>query len=198
MLQKVILFLFLNNLFRKKLNYLFLKMNSLFFISNILTKVFINALIIIFIHNILMNLCIQFDSFEFLKSINQPDDTVRVTATSFPDEQSRTITLSSKIIKESHPFLSVGISELTKKIILVFQKKYNSKKDNIIGSTIIRSDQFSSKMDEKNNTEMRNILIYEPYPKSSNKNNSALQDRKVLGKMEVLFALSESPQRKNY
>ena len=144
-----------------------------------------------------MNLNIQIESFESSKKIIQPNDTIRVIVTTFPDDQSQAINIDVKTIEQTQPVFTVGVTKLTKKIIIVFRKKSNSKKDLIIGSTIIRSDQFPNKINDKYNTEMRSIPIYEPFPNDSGKNISILENRKILGKMEVRIALSEISQSEN-
>lgn len=102
-----------------------------------------------------------------------------------------------KKIAEDHPDFYFEISDLTKKIIVIFRSKSNIKKDNIFASTIIRSDQFPKNTNDKNNKEMKNILIYEPFPNDFNTNNSVLENRKVLGKMEVKFSLNQIIKNKN-
>lgn len=44
---------------------------------------------------------------------------------------------------------------------------------------------------------MKNILIYEPFPNDFNTNNSVLENREVLGKMEVKFSLNQISKNKN-
>lgn len=142
-----------------------------------------------------MNLNIQIESFNFSSKLIQPNDSIRVIITTFPGDQSQAINIDSKKIKEEHPVITVGISKLTKKIIIVFRKKNNfNKKDLIIASTIIRSSQFPNKINDKYNSEMRSIPVYEPFPKNFANKQSILENRKILGKLEVQLALSELTQ----
>ena len=50
--------------------------------------------------------------------------------------------------------------------------------------------QFPNKIDEKHNSEMRIIPIYKPFPADLGNSQSILQNREMLGKMEVRFALT--------
>lgn len=137
-----------------------------------------------------MNLNIQIESLDFPNNIIQPNETIRIIVTSLPDDQNQAISIEPKTIEEVHPVFTVGISQITKKIIIVFRKKTMTKKDNIFGSTIIRSEQFPNKIDDKHNTEMRIIPIYKPFPADLGNSQSILQNREMLGKMEVRFALT--------
>lgn len=137
-----------------------------------------------------MNLNIQIDSLSFLNKLVQPSDTIRIIITTFPEDETQAISIESKKIKETQPVFTFGISHLTKKIIAVFRKKNNFKKDYIFASTIIRSDQFPNKINDKYDSEVKVISLYEPFPSDSSHNHSLLENRGVIGRMEVRYALS--------
>ncbi|KAK8841917.1 hypothetical protein M9Y10_026869 [Tritrichomonas musculus] len=145
----------------------------------------------------MMNLQIDMESLEFIDDLILPNDKVRVIITSLPDEKSSTFNINAKKIEEFHQSFTFEVSKLTKKLIIIFRRKSHLKKDNIIASTIIRSDQFPKDLNDKTNSKAKNIQIYEPFPKELNDYQSVLENRKVLGQMEVQFTLSKKPENEN-
>lgn len=138
-----------------------------------------------------MNLSIQLNSFELSKDLIQPNDRIHINVTTFPGEQHYALNIDLNKIEETRPVFTIGINEMTKKIIIVFRKK------TIIASTIIRSEEFPNKLNDKYNSEMRNILLCEPFPKDPKNNHFLLENRKVLGKMEAQFALTDVIKSRN-
>ena len=97
-------------------------------------------------------------------------------------------------MKESHPFFSVKVDEKTDKLLIVLRKKSFVKKDPIIASTIIKRSEIPQKFNDIANTEMKTINLLEPLQNNGKKNTN----RKVVGKFNVLFSLSqELPYQKS-
>ena len=83
---------------------------------------------------------IQLQSIEFIDKIVQDCDSIRVSVTTFPDEQKINTSFEVKQIRTTFPSFTVNVSDRTEKILIVFRKKYLVQRDPIIASTVITSD----------------------------------------------------------
>lgn len=145
------------------------------------------------VDNQMCKLSIDVQSFHFSNGIIQPNDTIRVSITTLPDERKQALTIEEKKLKNFHHFFTINISPQTERILFVIRKKNFAQNNPIIASTIINSNQYPMSNDDKNNNILKNINLYEPVQKLSGK---SIKDRKVLGMMRVQFSLVS--QKKNY
>lgn len=127
-------------------------------------------------------------SFKLYSNSIHPNDKIRVSITTIPEENKQSFVIDMKKINEIHHFFNVNISEKTKKIIVVFRKKSIIQSDPIIASTIIHSNEFPKSCYDSNNTELKQISIYEPI-----KNRAELREnRQALGQMQVQLSLQDA------
>lgn len=141
-------------------------------------------------------------SFKLFANNVHPNDKIRVSITSIPEENKQAFIIEAKKINDIHHFFTLNITDKTKKIIFVFRKKSIIQNDPIIASTIIHRDEMPISCFDSKNTELKQISIYEPI---SGKNNNAnfLENRQVLGQMQIQMSLQEafveiSPAKYNY
>ena len=135
------------------------------------------------------NLNIKIESLVLSNDIIQPNDIIRICVTTLPDDQTQAYNVGFQKIEEDHHQFSFEVSKLTKKLIVIIRKKSHSKKDPIIASTIIHSDKFLKSSDDKSNINTQNILLYEPFPKDLHNQNSILENRKILGNIDLRFSI---------
>lgn len=138
-------------------------------------------------------LSIDLQSFHFSNGIIQPNDTIRVSITTLPDERKQALTIVEKKLKNFHHFFTINITPQTERILFVIRKKNFAQNNPIIASTIVNSNHFPMSIDDKNNNMLKNINLYEPIQKLTGK---SIKDRKILGMMRVQFSLTS--QKKNY
>lgn len=142
---------------------------------------------------------IQLQSIAFVNGILNDSDVVRVSLTTFPEEQKFNTTFEVKNIKTAFPSFTVNVSDRTEKILIVFRKKLVVQRDPIIASAVITNEDFPKFANDSFEPVIRALDIYEPRKKSLNKENSKTDPRrKVLGKLMVKLALIEEMQIPTY
>lgn len=129
---------------------------------------------------------IHISSFMLNQNIVQGSDKVRISVTTFPEENKELYTMEAKKLSDSHHMFSINITDQTRKILFVFRKKNIFQNDPIIASTIINASEFPYPDDSKN-TEVKTIKIYEPIQKMSYDR----QNRQVVGQMEIKFTITD-------
>lgn len=138
---------------------------------------------------------IHLHSFSFDSNIVSPNDKIRVSITTIPEQNKQNFTIEAKKMNYVHHFFTVNITDQTKKVIFVFRKKSFIQNDPIIASTIIHDDQFPKILNDTSDTEMKTIDIYESLQKMKNHGiKSPNESRKVLGQMKVQLTLTEAYQ----
>lgn len=84
---------------------------------------------------------------------------------------------------------TINISNNTKAILFLFEKKSIFKKNIIIGSNVIEKNNYPNTQEDKKNMEEKTFEIYEPVQNISK--DASINDRRVFGKMIVQFSLTE-------
>ena len=130
----------------------------------------------------MFGLNIHLKSFKLKSNLINENDKIRVSITTFPEQNKEAFVTEAKQINHVHHFFTVNISKETQKIVFVF-RKVGFLEDPIIASTIIYDKDFPTR--DTNITDMKNMNIYEPV-KNGHKN------RKVYGEMEVQFSLTSA------
>ena len=139
----------------------------------------------------MLSLNIQMQSFELAKNIVHDNDSIRISVTTLPGEQKQAFSFDAKKMKTVHPFFSVKIDDKTEKILIVVRKKNFTEKDPIIASTVIKSGQFPTKFNDVSNTELKTINLLEPLQHSGKRISKSTEDRKVVGKVDLCFTLTQ-------
>lgn len=133
---------------------------------------------------------IDLQSFQFTNGIIQENDTVRVSITTLPDERKQALTIDAKKLKNFHHFFTISITDQTQRILFVVRKKIFSQNDPIIASSIVLNSQLPKPIGNADDTELKNIFLYEPIQHSCHSNISRnVQKRKILGQMQVQFSI---------
>lgn len=135
---------------------------------------------------------LQFHSFEFTQGVISPNDTVRISVTSLPDEQKQATTFNVSKMHLTTSTFNLKDSDNIQKIIVVFRKKKLGFIENIFASTIIRSNEFSNYYNS-----MKRINIYEPVQRKSQDNEQETGERKVVGTMILQIAKNDEASMKN-
>lgn len=141
-------------------------------------------------------------SFKLYANNVHPNDKIRVSITSIPEESKQAFIIEAKKINDVHHFFTLNITDKTKKIIFVFRKKSIIQNDPIIASTIIHRDEFPISRSDSQNTELKQIIIYEPIGYRAN-NANFIENRQILGQMQIQMSLQDSfveisPAKYNY
>lgn len=126
---------------------------------------------------------IDLQSFKLNPNLIKENNKVRVSITTFPEENKQAVIIDAKKMNYIHHFFKENITNETKKIMFVFRKKSFINNDPIIASSMIDSKNLPLPCN-KNNTEIKTIYLYEPL-RNGNKN------RRILGEMQVQFTLTE-------
>ena len=127
---------------------------------------------------------IDLQSFKLNPNLIKENNKVRVSITTFPEENKQAVIIDAKKMNYIHHFFKENITNETKKIMFVFRKKSFINNDPIIASSMIDSKNLPLPCN-KNNTEIKTIYLYEPL-RNGNKN------RRILGEMQVQFTLTIS------
>ncbi|KAK8897361.1 hypothetical protein M9Y10_015305 [Tritrichomonas musculus] len=123
---------------------------------------------------------LQFHSFEFSQGVISPNDTIRLSITTLPDEQKQASAFTVNKMHLTTPTFKIKSFNNVQKIIIVFRKKKLGFIENIFASTVLKSEDFSKYYDS-----MKRINIYEPIQRKSQENEQDTKDRKVVGSMIV-------------
>lgn len=139
-----------------------------------------------------MNLNINLYSFDFLSSIINSKDTIRVSITVIPEMAKKSYTFDVNRTDSSVAFFSIKLTEQTKRILIAFQKTGQGKVDKLIASTIFPAEEFYKLLSFEKNTAIQKINVYEAF-QQMHKNNLYKKDRiskrKVIGTMVGHFQL---------
>lgn len=154
-------------------------------------------------------------SFELPHNLFKDSDDIRVSITSFPDENKQAFTISARKIKDFQMKFSVNVtipqleipegfvSTATEKIIIVFRKKSYFHGDPIIAASVIFAKDLPKNLSEPAQIKLFNI--YEPnHNNENNKKNNRFQDsykkndRKIIGKMQVQMSLTDPFHLKSF
>lgn len=155
-------------------------------------------------------LSIQMSSIQLSHEIAKNNDTIRVSITTLPDEQKQAFHVKAKELYCFNHSFNVNITRETEKIIVVFRKKDFLGIDEIVASTVIRSNQLPKIPENQSSLEMpiiskvNTINVYEPIQNTKQKkhqthNNDLYQhisdysmnSRKVLGNIQIQFILKD-------
>lgn len=131
-------------------------------------------------------LSIHLQSFYLNRNLVQSNDKISVSITTVPEENKEAFIVDADKTKNIHHFFTVNISNQTKRIIFVFRKKSLFGSNHIVASTVLPINDLPQSENDKKNTEMKNIKIYEPFQHMNN-NVYAIQNRKIFGEMEIQF-----------
>ena len=154
-------------------------------------------------------------SFELPHNLFKDSDDIRVSITSFPDENKQAFTISARKIKDFQMKFSVNVtipqleipegfvSTATEKIIIVFRKKSFFHGDPIIAASVIFAKDLPKNLSEPAQIKLFNI--YEPnHNNENNKKNNRFQDSykkndcKIIGKMQVQMSLTDPFHLKSF
>ncbi|KAK8838063.1 hypothetical protein M9Y10_036014 [Tritrichomonas musculus] len=138
----------------------------------------------------MLNLHVQMRSFKFASCIINYDDIILVSITVFPGDRKKRFSFAAEKIDEFFQFFTIKISEKTQKILIVFRKESFTLNDPIIASTTILGSKIPKILNNSLNTEVKTILIYEPFHRKGN-NNISSDKRKVIGKLNIQFSLTK-------
>ncbi|KAK8845746.1 hypothetical protein M9Y10_020664 [Tritrichomonas musculus] len=140
------------------------------------------------------SLKIHLKSIKFNRNLISPNDKIRVSVTTIPEDNKAAVVIDAKQMDDIHSSFAVDITDKTKKIVLVIRKKSFFQNDPIIASTIIRSSDLPAPSNSRN-TEIKSMCLFEPL---QNKDSSSLvnmhysKDRRIFGHMEILFRVESS------
>ena len=131
----------------------------------------------------MFGLNIHLKSFKLNPNIICGNEKVRVSITTFPEQNKEAFITEAKQMFCVHHFFTVNVSEKTEKIVLVFRKK-GIFDDPIIASATIHSKDVA--LTKRNSTtEMKTFNIYEPV-------QNGHKIRQVYGEMQVQLSLTSA------
>lgn len=129
-------------------------------------------------------LSIQLKSFTLPSSIVAPNDTIRISITTIPQQQKEAFCISASEMNCSNIYFNVNISKRTEKIIVVFRKKSFFFQDPIIASTVIHQKDLPHEIGANSQINIE-FPIFEPIQASNNKSH-----RKIIGHMQLSMSLN--------
>lgn len=141
------------------------------------------------------SLKIHLNTIKFNRNLIGPNDKIRVSVTTIPEDHKAAVVIDAKQMDDIHSSFAVDITDKTKKIIFVIRKKSFFQNDPIIASTIIHSSDLPVPNDSRN-TGIKSICLFEPL---QNKDSSSLANmhyskdhRRIFGHMDILFTVESS------
>ena len=147
-------------------------------------------------------------TFKLPEKLVHDSDSIRVSITSFPEENKQHFYVKGKKINTSNHVFSLNITTKTDKIVIVFRKKNAIGEDPIIASATIHLKKFTELPIEQMTsgtkmTDVKILDIYYPLQKQIEEEQSKEQSkeqtnvttnkhmkRKVLGQMEIQLSFS--------
>lgn len=143
-------------------------------------------------------------TFKLPEKLVHDSDSIRVSITSFPEENKQHFYVKGKKINTSNHVFSLNITNKTDKIVIVFRKKNAIGEDPIIASATIHLKKFTELPIEQMTsgtkmTDVKILDIYYPLQKQIEEEQSKEQTnvttnkhmkRKVLGQMEIQLSFS--------
>ena len=143
-------------------------------------------------------------TFKLPEKLIHDSDSVRVSITTFPEENKQHFYVKGKKINTSNHVFSLNITNKTDKIVMVFRKKNPLGDDPIIASATIHLKKFTELPIEQitcgtQMTDVKILDIYYPLQKQIEEEQSKEQTngianknmkRKVLGQMEIQLSFS--------
>ena len=143
-------------------------------------------------------------TFKLPEKLVHDSDSIRVSITSFPEENKQHFYVKGKKINTSNHVFSLNITNKTDKIVIVFRKKNAIGEDPIIASATIHLKKFTELPIEQMTsgtkmTDVKVLDIYYPLQKQIEEEQSKEQTnvttnkhmkRKVLGQMEIQLSFS--------
>ena len=143
-------------------------------------------------------------TFKLPEKLIHDSDSVRVSITTFPEENKQHFYVKGKKINTSNHVFSLNITNKTDKIVMVFRKKNPLGDDPIIASATIHLKKFTELPIEQitcgtQMTDVKILDIYYPLQKQIQEEQSKEQTngtanknmkRKVLGQMEIQLSFS--------
>lgn len=143
-------------------------------------------------------------TFKLPEKLVHDSDSIRVSITSFPEENKQHFYVKGKKINTSNHVFSLNITTKTDKIVIVFRKKNAIGEDPIIASATIHLKKFTELPIEQMTsgtkmTDVKILDIYYPLQKQIEEEQSKEQTnvttnkhmkRKVLGQMEIQLSFS--------
>ena len=154
--------------------------------------------------NYQIGLNIHLLTFKLPEKLIHDSDSVRVSITTFPEENKQHFYVKGKKINTSNHVFSLNITNKTDKIVMVFRKKNPLGDDPIIASATIHLKKFTELPIEQitcgtQMTDVKILDIYYPLQKQIQEEQSKEQTngianknmkRKVLGQMEIQLSFS--------
>lgn len=119
---------------------------------------------------------------------NANNNRIRVNVITIPDNKKQSFTAEPRNMSKGNYFLRFNITDETKKLLFIFEKKSIFQNDQIIASKVINSNKLPKSPIDSNNMEVKTFKIYEPFANQCDLSN---QNRKIIGKMSIQFFLSE-------
>lgn len=149
---------------------------------------------------------IKFSSFSFNQHASlKENDTIRVSITAVPDNNKKSMLVPVSLLGQVNQIITLDVSSITKKIIVVFRKATESKSGHIIGSTIIHKEDLPDKtfisnqlgFSDVSQAALQTLDIFEPnhynkQPPFKSESNDSLSstERKIIGAMKYQISLS--------
>lgn len=134
-------------------------------------------------------LTVYFQTLQLDNSIVRSNDKVRVNIITIPDNKKQSFIIELKRINQSNHFIRLNITEQTKKLLFILEKKNFFQNDPIIASKVITTKNIPNSPIDSKNMEVKMFNLYAPV--ASNKSESFKeQNRKIIGKMKIQFFLS--------
>lgn len=124
---------------------------------------------------------IQFESLQLNKEIISKSDKVCVTVMAFPEHNKSSFVVAAKDMCNLDHTFTINITNQTKAILFLFEKKAFFSNDPIIASNVIEKKDLLKIGDDKQNTEIKTYNILEPIQNISE--NSPNTNRRIFGKM---------------
>ena len=125
---------------------------------------------------------IHLKSFKLNSNIVNGSDKIRVSITTFPENNKEAFITEAKQMSFVHHFFTVNITDKTEKMVIVF-RKIGFLDNPIIASATIRSTELPT--NDYENVEMKTMNLYEPL-------QTATKKRRIFGEMQIQFSLTSA------
>lgn len=134
-------------------------------------------------------------SFTLPKNVVSDKDDIRVSITTYPDQNKQHFSIEGKKINNANHVFSLNITNLTNKAVIVFRKKNVIGNNPIVASTSVILNEFKNVPSHKIesgtiSSDVKTIDIFYPLQLQKKEENREDVQRKILGKMQVQLSFA--------
>ncbi|KAK8840708.1 hypothetical protein M9Y10_030484 [Tritrichomonas musculus] len=134
-------------------------------------------------------LTIHLQSFQINDDIIRGKDKVHVSVFTIPGNNKQTYAIDPKKMNNPNCFFKLNVTNQTKRLLFIFEKRNLFQNDPIIASAVINSSKMPNSPLDSNNIEIKTFDIFEPI--ISQYDCLPKKAPEKVGQMKIQFSLSE-------